>query len=467
MVQRIASASLLCALLGLLAWYLYQPVSDAAAIALGMGGERWYDLSLEDRHLGYWHTRTHRDARGNWIFESEQRFALTALDPVAATTIRTFSADPPHRLTLAEHIQTRRKHINGVRIEAGPDGYQTSRLPESRTGYRPDQPLNWDYTLADYLAFELWLAAAERPAGSSHTVTSLDFERLGPVHRSFDVIERLEQGYLIENAAPLSATRIRLDEHFVPAAVEIAGLFSLRLTNRHDALAPRSALQSASYYIPADRPLTDHTRISRLVLGLEGPDSPLGLFGAEQDRHGRWTVTLKANPVSSVPLADTDRNESLSIPSRHPEVARLAAQAIGDLTDDLDKAIALTRFVHGYLSYQPGVPPRSVLALLEDRRGDCTEFADLLTTLGRNVGLPSRTVFGLAYADSGAPAFAYHAWNELFVDGRWRAMDPTWGQDRVDATHIPLPVEEDAALGLLTGTLELAFSVLEVEHFKD
>jgi hypothetical protein len=83
------------------------------------------------------------------------------------------------------------------------------------------------------------------------------------------------------------------------------------------------------------------------------------------------------------------------------------------------------------------------------------------------VGLPSRTVFGLAYADSGAPAFAYHAWNELFVDGRWRAMDPTWGQDRVDATHIPLPVEEDAALGLLTGTLELAFSVLEVEHFKD
>jgi hypothetical protein len=123
--------------------------------------------------------------------------------------------------------------------------------------------------------------------------------------------------------------------------------------------------------------------------------------------------------------------------------------------------------VHEFLSYRPGKPPQSILTLLDDRVGDCTEYAVLLTTLARSIGLPARTVFGLAYADGQEPAFAYHAWNEIHVAGEWLAFDPTWGQDRVDATHIPLPNDETAAMMLLTGAVDLKFKVTDVGFFPD
>jgi len=464
LIPRILIASLVCASLAAAAWIAHLPASAASAIAHSLAGERWYSLSLAGRHLGYWHTHTRRDERGNWIFESEQRFALNPLDPVSTSARRTFARHPPHPLIAAEHLQTRRSYINGVRIEQRPGGYRAVRLPEADT---LPSDLNWQYTLTDYLEFELWLDRDQPQIGTSRTVATLDFERTALINRSFDIVDRDHAGYVIENAAPLSATRIRLDKHYAPLAVEIAGLFSLGLATREEALAPRSMLQSASYYIPTDRRLTDHTRISRLVLAVEGHDAPAGLFDAIRQEDGRWQLTLTSNPTTSDAVDATFLSETLQIPSRHPDVGTLAASVVAGLDGDLAKARSLTRFVHGFLSYQPGAQPQSVLGLLEDPRGDCTEFADLLTTLARNVGLPARTIFGLAYSDTGQPAFAYHAWNEMFVDGVWTAMDPTWGQERVDATHIPLPLNEAAALQLLTGTADIAFSVLEVEHFRD
>jgi transglutaminase-like putative cysteine protease len=461
MIRRVVIAGICLISASALVLLLKEPSSPTIAVANGLEGERWYNLTLEDRHLGYWHTTNGRDSAGNWVFESEQRFAMNAPDPVSTSSRRVFAADPPHRLLEAEHRQSRRKHSSGIRIEGSADGYRSSRLP----GGEVLSEHQWQYSLADYLDFELWLGRETPEPGRSRTVTTLDFDRTALVKRSFDIIERDSNRYTIENAAPWSATRIQLDEAFVPVNVEVAGLFNLRLSSRTEALAPRSALQSASYFIPVDRRLIDHTRISRLVLGVEGDDSPQDLFENAERRRDEWRLTLTANPASAGSVAPADLSETLNIPTSHPAIGALANQAVEGLHDDLARARILTRFVHEFLSYKPGTPPRGVLELLDIREGDCTEFADLLTTLARHVGLPSRTVFGLAYADGAEPAFAYHAWNELFVDGDWIAMDPTWGQERVDATHIPLPQDETAALRLLTGSVNLAFSVLEVEHF--
>jgi hypothetical protein len=45
-------------------------------------------------------------------------------------------------------------------------------------------------------------------------------------------------------------------------------------------------------------------------------------------------------------------------------------------------------------------------------------------------------VNGLVYS-SQFKGFVYHAWTEVYV-GEWRALDPTFGQEIVDATHIKL-----------------------------
>jgi transglutaminase-like putative cysteine protease len=121
--------------------------------------------------------------------------------------------------------------------------------------------------------------------------------------------------------------------------------------------------------------------------------------------------------------------------------------------------------VHGYLSYQEQAPLRSVVEAVQDRRGDCTEYADLFTTLSRSLGIPSRSVVGLAYSDTAGPGFALHAWNEVIIDGRWVAVDPTWNQPRVDATHLPLPTSTSASMSLLAAIPHMRFRVRDVEYF--
>ena len=57
-------------------------------------------------------------------------------------------------------------------------------------------------------------------------------------------------------------------------------------------------------------------------------------------------------------------------------------------------------------------------------------------------------------------AFLYHTWVESFIDDRWQAIDPTFGQRHADATHIALIEAEDIAQ--LTALLPL-IGVLEIE----
>lgn len=433
-------------------------------MARALLGEHWYQLTLENRHLGYWHTRNYRDRSGNWVFESEQRFAMDAAEPVSTTSRRVFAANWPHPLLLAEHLQGRRNQSGGIRIETRESGYVAVRVPADGSTVRP---LSWGYQLGDYLEFELWLDAEQPLSGAKKSVDTLDFERSARVPRSFEVVTKTAEGYVIENDAPYAATRIELDRDFVPRNLRISGLFDLTRTTRQAALAARSALQAASYYVPVDRRLHDHTSISQLVVAIEGVDDPAALFADAKPAEGRWLLTLNAPATVGGPVLPAHRADTVQIPSRHPAIVSLAAQALPASGTETEKAKALADFVHRFVTYRPGAPPRTVLELIVDPRGDCTEFADLLTTLARSQGIPATTIFGLAYTDAPSPAFAYHAWNELYVDGAWMAVDPTWGELRLDATHIALPADEAAALNLLTGTLPLSFSVVDVDYFKD
>ena len=347
---------------------------------------------------------------------------------------------------------------------ARPPGTKQSRLPED--GSAASQH-DWRYRLADYLGFELWLAREEPGPGSARSVMTLDFDRLAPVRRTFEVVERHPDRYVIENGAPFSATRINLNRRLIPDSMRIAGLFHLNLATREEALAPRSTLQAASYHIPTDRRLPHHTRISRLRLAIEGHDNPRVLFPEAERSEEGWALDLGPGAPAGEEPAAAYSDETVHIPATHPDIRKLALSAIGSSAGPAEKARVLNAFVHRYLTYRPGKPPESILTLLDDRVGDCTEFADLLTTLARSIGLPARTVFGLAYSDGQEPAFAYHAWNEILVDGDWLPFDPTWDQDRVDATHIPLPNDETAAMMLLTGSVNLRFRVLKVDFFSD
>lgn len=464
LLARTLSGLGVCILAAGLAWHLSAELPGEIQRANALQGSRWYTLELNDRRLGYWHTDTRRDAAGQWTFTSEQRFVLNPGDPVTLRSRRVFGATPPYPLLVAHYWQDRRSWSQGTEIEKTAAGYQAKLYQGRATRASEATKLEWTYTLADYLSFEIWLAQSQRAPGSSRVISTLDFERLQVVPKKLRVLERNDSGYLIENPAPHAASTIQLDEKFTTLKLKIAGLFDLTLTGREEALAARSALQTASYFIPTDKPLHNHTQIAQIVLGADA-DLPLDqLWNAQRLADGEWTLTLRANPLSATPATRSSPAETLGFPSTHPEISRLAERAIQNVDSEAEQVSALVEYVHDFLTYQPGAEPKPVLALIDNPLGDCTEFADLFTTLARSIGLPSRTVFGLAYSMQDT-AFAFHAWNEVAVNGEWQAVDPTWNQTRVDATHIPLPQGESASLQLLTGALNLEFSIKKVTYF--
>jgi transglutaminase-like putative cysteine protease len=185
----------------------------------------------------------------------------------------------------------------------------------------------------------------------------------------------------------------------------------------------------------------------------------------------RYTVTVKgeaANPlvttdeqqvkairegVYDVTIGDAQAHEESApspedlaanpwVQSNAPEVLALATKTVGDATTDLQRMRRLRSFLSDYID-QTGldVGYASALETLHTRRGDCTEHAVLLAALGRSLGIPTRIVTGLVYADRFAGAshvFVPHTWVQSWIDDRWVSFDSA--QRRFDATHIALGV---------------------------
>ena len=120
--------------------------------------------------------------------------------------------------------------------------------------------------------------------------------------------------------------------------------------------------------------------------------------------------------------------------SDHPDIVAQAKRIVGGETDPAAKAEAVYEWVHRNVRKEVTVSLPSALDVLKTRAGDCNEHTYLFVGLARAAGVPSKIMVGLAFQDG---AFYYHAWPAVYV-GRWVEMDPTWGQEAVDATHIAL-----------------------------
>ena len=181
---------------------------------------------------------------------------------------------------------------------------------------------------------------------------------------------------------------------------------------------------------------------------------------------GGWQLDLERRaprPVSANGRARAT-GPTVEFPATHSEVVRLAQRATVGATTTEERIQHLTRFVHDHLEYRADAPPRGVLETLDVRAGDCTEFADLLTTLARALDLPARTVTGLAYAEAENPGFYLHTWTEIASEDRWHPVDPTFGITRLGALHIPFPAAAGAHLRAYAAIPDMRFQVIDVEY---
>ena len=498
MPLRLSSGVLALALAVAFAQWLAAEQPAEVRRAAALQGEFWYILSMDEVPVGYLSTQAWRDLRGHWRFESLMHFSLGGSPPVSISESLRFHAMPPYRLVAATHWSERPgAPAQGVVVAAGADGAVVNfhregfveglgpalRAAASAVAAHTESAPSlgdaaqhggavldpeWSYTLADHLGMESWLAKEQPTSGARRALKRLDFEKGRVVNKVFKVLGKNAVGYRLAIAAPLGATEIQLDDRFAPVEFSMAGLFGLRRSTRPEALAVRTPLHLTDYRIPLDRRLADHRAIERLQLSAAKEHNLRKVWPEARRGLGGWRLELSANPVSIDEAPEQALGETLHYPVAHSSVKRLARRALVGAADNAaEQLAALVAFVHDHLDYRPDAPPSSVLETIASRSGDCTEFADLLTTLARSLGWPARTVIGLAYSERDGPALAFHAWNEVAIDGVWRAVDPTWNQLRVDATHVPLPGDHAALLRLLHGPNGLRFRVQAMHYFGE
>lgn len=414
-----------------------------------MAGERWYRIELEDRHVGYMYHRSYQQREGHWVFESTTHFLLQDNSPNTISKQLVFGAEVPNDLIRARYTNAR-----GDSTDIALDLTQASAY-EARVQRGQDTttlPVDWSFTMADFLAFESWLLRSGPQTGETFNVQDPDFEKLRIARRNYEVIGQNEIGYIVQTQALLAPTVTQLDTRYQPISLSMAGVFEIDRTSEVHAVAIQEMQSKTSYVFEVDQRLSDHTRLDSLSLRTHNAANTL-------------PATLSLSRGEAAAHADPELfiGEELDYPVSHRRIQSMVQSALGT-SDPRLLAERLLNAAHKALQYAEDNPAGGVLKALDRGFGECTDFADLLTTLARASQIPARTVFGLAYRDGSRPGFMYHAWNELYLNDRWVPMDPTWNQAQIDATHIPLSDQQSAAIMLAHSRTPIRFEVLGASY---
>jgi transglutaminase-like putative cysteine protease len=125
-------------------------------------------------------------------------------------------------------------------------------------------------------------------------------------------------------------------------------------------------------------------------------------------------------------------------PSDSPEVSDIIDQAMGDMSEDSDRATAaaLHRWVRRNIDYGSDIigSRYGVEPVLKQRFGRCWDLSDVFITLARAAGLPARQIGGWLYGREG------HIWSQVWLEdeGVWLDVDTTAENLGVDASYIPI-----------------------------
>ena len=444
----------------LLAGLWLAPPSSAARVAGLLADERWYAVYFQGANIGHYRAWGGRTWALHFEFRTALNFKLQGDGETRAEDRLIFHRAPPHRLLRAEHrlmpANAPPRHV----VVAG----QRAEVLEG--DHRRQVAARADLTMREYLAVQLWLDAGLATPGAGRRARTFDFDQLAVTEALWRMVSQ-RAGVVALVAENVGQSRIVLREDLAPWRLELRGFVLQRVPSESNArLWERSAPLFADNApgAPVHGPLPDLERVRRLVLRVDGM-GPGADWPPTPDGDRLVTVVADARlPADAAELAGASA-ATAAFPVNAPAVQALAEQAVARAPDAGAKAEALVAFVHGFLRYED-VAGLGVLGAVRERRGDCTEFANLYTTLARAAGLPARTRAGLVYraapaaaGDAPGGSFALHAWNEVAVDGVWRSVDPTWGKSRVGVTHLPLP--EHAFLAVAMALPNLKFRMVE------
>lgn len=233
------------------------------------------------------------------------------------------------------------------------------------------------------------------------------------------------------------------------------------------ALNKRDTLIDFSLVRP-DRLIPDPRKTTHLRIALAGaPSAPPSTPTQRCEPSGEERLCdIRSGGGTPTPAAESTGDylqPSITVPSEMHAIRDQARSIVGAASTAGEQIRLLLDWIQKNIERAP-VDTFSALDVLQTRQAECQGHAYLYTAFARSLGIPTRVVNGLVYSEQ-FNGFLYHSWSESLVDGRWQAVDPTFGQTEADATHIEVVQGESAAdvLPLIDWVGKVRIRVLAVE----
>ena len=215
-----------------------------------------------------------------------------------------------------------------------------------------------------------------------------------------------------------------------------------------------------SLSVPAIGRLPNISELSSIRYRLDIPDDIE--FDLDQDRQTYRDNILVVHKENMSPEQakvcfgkDSELRSTPYIQSDSPFIFQQAKLIVKSDTNDLEKVMALAKWVYTNLDKKPVLSIPDALSTLRSKVGDCNEHAALFAALSRSLSIPTRVVAGVTYHEG---MFYYHAWNEVCLNGEWISLDTTKNQLPADLTHIKFvqgETNEQIKIGALLGRLKI------------
>ena len=448
------------------------------AAAPAQAQESWDAVFLKGSKIGYVHTSVEKvreknrelyRVRVDWVLKF-RRLDDSVVMKILYGTIETPDGEVL-RLDTRTVVSDNELRVHGDVIKG------KMKLVMGGTNQHQEQTIPWTSDIRGPYAAEQSMARKPMEEGETRSLKMyvpdinrvVPFEiKAGPMSDvplgdgSIRPLRRIDQTATLDGKArPELATTLWADSsgQVLKSEVDLLGGIVMYRTTKEGAMAPfgrgnaqfdqiRGTIIALDKVIPNPR----QTRFVQYRLTLKD-DDPAKLFpadGRQSTKPGPVKNSAILNVQTSGPAdgetgpAEVDAaflRPNGMVTSDDEEVRRLANRAVGDAGDPWEKVVRIEQWVARNMKNNFATPFAPASEVARNLTGDCTEHAVLVAAMCRSVGIPSRAAIGLIYVNNDRQrlkGFGFHMWPEVYVNRRWVAVDSSWGQTEVDATHIKL-----------------------------
>ena len=196
--------------------------------------------------------------------------------------------------------------------------------------------------------------------------------------------------------------------------------------------------------ITTDRQIEKARKVRYLEVALIGIGKDMAIPSDERqqcsDKNDHLICRISSGSASSPgvscsdPVMSSYLKSTLAVPASNRRIQLKAEQIVEGVFDRHEQVRALIDWIQKNIEQKP-VDVFTAIDVLDKGKAECQGLTFLYAALARALGIPTRVVNGIVYAEE-LGGFLYHTWAESCLGDRWISLDPTFGQLAADATHI-------------------------------